>query len=263
MEKNTSATTWDDVIFENRNKEYGAFAIRRNYSDNVLKGMVTMVAFAALILTSPLWLPEAAKEIAENTGLKDPTTMFPPPKVIPDKPKVIPTTARAKTVTNPTFKVTTQEVPDTQLPAPDANASSTNEGTETGTEMITPSTGGDGTGVVEVPAVVAPPTIVDIAEVMPQYEGGLEAMAKFLQKKLRYPAHARRMQIQGTVFVGFVVSATGEITQVRVIKSLSDDCDKEAVRVVSMMPPWKAGMQNKMPVAVRMVLPIKFHMPDL
>jgi protein TonB len=263
MKKNTSATTWDDVIFENRNKEYGAFAIRRNYSDNVLKGMVTMIAFAAMILTSPLWLPDAAEKIAKTTGgLKDPTDFFPTPKIIPDKLKVVPTAAKPATVTNPTFRVTTQEVPDTQLPAPDANTSSS-EGTETGTAIIAASTGGEGTGVVEAPAVAAPPTVVDIAEVMPQYEGGLEAMAKFLQKKLRYPAHARRMGIQGTVFVGFVVSTTGEITQVKIIKSLSEDCDKEAVRVVSMMPPWKAGMQNKMPVAVRMVLPIKFHMPDL
>jgi protein TonB len=68
------------------------------------------------------------------------------------------------------------------------------------------------------------------------------------------------MGIEGQVFVSFVVDSEGKISEVTTIKGISADCDKEAVRVVQMMPPWKAGKQNGKPVKVRFVLPIKFKL---
>ena len=118
--------------------------------------------------------------------------------------------------------------------------------------------------VIAPPAAVDPPLVVppiptgplNIAEVMPKFDG----MVDFLSKKLRYPGSARRLGITGKVFVGFVVDANGNVTEVKVIRGIHPDCDKEAVRVVSMMPQWSAGIQNGRNVAVRMVVPINFQM---
>jgi protein TonB len=108
------------------------------------------------------------------------------------------------------------------------------------------------------PVTVSPPPVFLTAEVMPRFDG----MVEFLSKKLKYPASARRMGITGKAFVEFVVSADGTITNVKLLKGFHPDCDKEALRVVSMMPAWSPGMQNHIPVAVRMVVPITFAMRE-
>jgi protein TonB len=90
----------------------------------------------------------------------------------------------------------------------------------------------------------------------------MEAMMKFIIKNLKYPAQARRMGTEGRVFIGFVVNADGHITDVASIKGISVDCDKEAARVISMMPNWKPGKQNGRAVRVRFVLPVNFKLAD-
>jgi protein TonB len=88
----------------------------------------------------------------------------------------------------------------------------------------------------------------------------MEAMYAFIRKNMKYPASARRMGTEGTVFVGFVVDKEGRISNIEVVKGISADCDKEAERVVKMMPPWKPGKQNGRAVKSKFVLPIKFKL---
>jgi protein TonB len=102
--------------------------------------------------------------------------------------------------------------------------------------------------------------IFTVVEQQPEFQGGYEAMMNFIKKNMRYPASARRMGVDGTVYVSFVVSKDGSISEVKTIRGISADCDKEAMRVVSMMPPWRPGKQNGKPVFVRFVLPIKFKL---
>jgi protein TonB len=99
-----------------------------------------------------------------------------------------------------------------------------------------------------------------VVEQQAEYPGGLESMAKFLQKNVKYPAAARRMGIEGSVFVSFVVDKEGKISDPQVVKGISAECDKEAIRVVNLMPPWKPGKQNGRAVKSRFVLPIKFKL---
>jgi len=128
---------------------------------------------------------------------------------------------------------------------------STVDGTGYPTNTIEPIS--DDNGTVDVaPAFILNP------EVMPHYEGGISEMMKFLKSKLRYPIRASRRSIEGTVFISFVVDRNNNVTRVEVIKGIDPDCDKEAIRVISMMNAWTAGIQNKSPVSVKMVLPIKF-----
>jgi protein TonB len=99
-----------------------------------------------------------------------------------------------------------------------------------------------------------------VVEQQAEFEGGLQALGKYLNKNLRYPASARRMGIEGQVFVSFVIDKEGKISDIQVVKGISADCDKEAVRVVSSMPNWKPGKQNGRPVKSRFVLPIRFKL---
>ncbi|MBA4055045.1 MAG: hypothetical protein C0490_10060 [Marivirga sp.] len=85
-------------------------------------------------------------------------------------------------------------------------------------------------------------------------------MVKFLQKNMKYPAVARRMSIEGSVFVSFVIDKEGVLSDIQVIKGISAECDKEALRVIKLMPPWKPGKQNGKAVRCRFVLPVKFKL---
>ena len=83
---------------------------------------------------------------------------------------------------------------------------------------------------------------------------------KFLQKNIVYPHQARRMGIEGRVFVEFVVGVDGGISQVKVLKGLGAGCDKEAMRVIQKSPKWIPGKQRGKSVRVRMVVPLKFSL---
>lgn len=97
-------------------------------------------------------------------------------------------------------------------------------------------------------------------EVMPQYPGGDKAMQEFIRKELRYPAAAKDASIQGTVYVNFVVDATGEVGNIKLIRGIGGGCDEEAMKMVSKMPKWKPGRQNGKNVPVSMTIPVQFKL---
>jgi protein TonB len=100
--------------------------------------------------------------------------------------------------------------------------------------------------------------IQDFVEVDPAFPGGEAAMIQFIQKNVVYPELSREMGEQGTVYVQFVVNSDGSIQDVVVLKGVSDQLDKEAVRVVKKMPNWSPGEQAGKKVRVRYQIPIKF-----
>jgi len=102
--------------------------------------------------------------------------------------------------------------------------------------------------------------IFTIVEKQPEFPGGMGAFYQFVQKKLKYPSQARRMGIEGKVFVQFVVDKKGNITEVLAIKGIGAGCDQEAVRVIQASPRWKPGKQRGKAVKVRMILPITFKL---
>ena len=102
--------------------------------------------------------------------------------------------------------------------------------------------------------------IFTIVEDQPQPPGGMGAFYKYVGTTLRYPAQARRMGIEGKVFVQFVVGKDGSLTDVQAIKGIGAGCDEEAVRVISRAKKWSPGKQRGRPVRVRMILPITFKL---
>lgn len=102
--------------------------------------------------------------------------------------------------------------------------------------------------------------VFDVVEDMPAFPGGQEALFKFINEKLRYPKEAEEHGIQGRVICNFVVEKDGSITDVKVQRSVHPLLDKEAVRVLSLMPKWKPGYQNKNPMRVKYTVPISFYL---
>lgn len=101
-----------------------------------------------------------------------------------------------------------------------------------------------------------------VVEQMPSFQGGQEALIKYLQANISYPEEAKKKGITGTVYVSFMVKADGSVSNPKVLKGVGGGCNEEAIRVVSGMPRWKPGMSQGKPVDVMFTLPIKFALGD-
>ncbi|MCH7400647.1 energy transducer TonB [Belliella kenyensis] len=114
--------------------------------------------------------------------------------------------------------------------------------------------------ISDAPVVEKADEIFDVVENVPMPPGGYEGWNEYLRKNLKYPTQARRMGIEGTVYVVFVVNTDGSIQDVEVLRGIGGGCNEEAMRVVQNAPKWEPGKQRGRPVRVRMRLPIKFKL---
>lgn len=101
-----------------------------------------------------------------------------------------------------------------------------------------------------------------VVEQNPEPQGGMAALGDYLSKNLRYPAAAERANVQGKVFVTFIVAADGGISDVQILKGIGFGCDEEALRVIKQMSNWKPGRQSGKPVSVKFNLPIAFTLDE-
>ena len=93
---------------------------------------------------------------------------------------------------------------------------------------------------------------------LPEYPGGMEAIAGFLKANIKYPENAMNNHIQGKVFVSFIVEKDGSLSNIKIIEGIGGGCDEEALRVVKMMKGWRPGVRLGQPVRVLMNLPVNF-----
>jgi periplasmic protein TonB len=118
--------------------------------------------------------------------------------------------------------------------------------------------------VIEAPKVDLEETehVFSIVENTAEPKDGLAAFYKYISEQIKYPAQARRMRVEGKVFVEFIVGKDGRISEVVAVKGIGAGCDEEAVRIIQSSPPWNPGKQRGRPVRQRMVLPIVFKLAD-
>jgi len=102
--------------------------------------------------------------------------------------------------------------------------------------------------------------IFKVVEEMPEFPGGTAKLLEYIGKNIKYPMMARESDIQGKVYVQFVVEPDGSISKVTVLRGIGGGCDEEAVRVVQSMPRWKPGKQRGAPVRVQYMVPIVFKL---
>lgn len=142
-------------------------------------------------------------------------------------------------------------------------------------EMVKdPSAGNDNEGdgkeaaKENIPETAVSPIAVDkdnplnfhVMEELPQFPGGAVEMMKWLTKNLKYPEGARNRKKQGRVVVQFDINTNGKVGDIKVIKSVDPQLDREALRVIRMMPDWKPGIQNDKPCRTRVVVPVWFRL---
>ena len=250
--------SWDDIVFERRNKEYGAYVLRKGYKNNVTIGLIITILLVILLI----FYPALSKFFGSSEGAANPplrklvyTELSAPPPI--DKPKPIPPQFQLprlqkviKFVPPKVVKEQVTETPPTILEIKE---------NETGAVAVE----GPVDVIFDEPVEEVVPDdneLFTVVDQQPEFEGGYEAMLAFIQQNMKYPANARRMQIEGTVHVSFIVSRTGAISEVKVLRGIMAECDKEAVRVVQLMPPWNPGKQNGRNVNVRFILPLKFRL---
>ena len=105
-------------------------------------------------------------------------------------------------------------------------------------------------------------TIFEVVEQMPEYPGGMPAMMEFISKNIKYPAAAQQAKIQGRVTIQFIVNTEGNIINPRVLRSADPLLDAEAIRLTTIMPKWKPGMQRGQAVNVKYTVPIMFRLQE-
>lgn len=98
----------------------------------------------------------------------------------------------------------------------------------------------------------------DLLDQMPEYPGGIKALYEFLGTNLQYPAEALENEIEGTVYVKFIVDEYGKISSPFVVRGIGAGCDEEAIRIINLMPQWKPGVKSGKNVSVWYTIPVKF-----
>jgi tonB family C-terminal domain len=103
-------------------------------------------------------------------------------------------------------------------------------------------------------------TPLEVAEIMPEFPGGTEALLSFIKDNLEYPQKAIDGQTEGRVIIRFVVNSNGEISDPTILKGINKNLDQAAIDVINKLPRWKPGQQDGQPVSVRFTLPIVFKL---
>ena len=268
---NYMGMTLTDIIFDNRNKAYGAYELRQTYNTTILKAMATTVLLASLLFALPKlyahFFPEVVKgitqiEIAPTDISKLIEDVFDRKKIDPPKPSGSSDkpTAKFGTVASVADKSTPQ---DSIATVEDLTTADVGDKFNKGSGEKDGTAGsGNGKEQVTEKAVTNTTEIYNGAtvEVMPEFPGGEAALMKFLQNNVVYPDRERDLEIQGKVVVGFIIDETGKVIEAKPIKEVSYGLDKESVRVVNLLPNFKPGMQAGRPVKVRYVLPMKYEL---
>lgn len=267
---NVNSQEWCDMIFQEKNKSYGAYKLRQKSSKRHIWAFGFTILFAIAAAAIPTALSALDEYRAKNrppdniditrvmsvieepktpeNEIKEQTTP-PPPPLRPTVRFVPPTIAPDEEVDTNIEVLTQEELQSTRTQISIATIESENE------------EGVDIAELIERDRITeeAPP-VFDIVEQMPSFPGGEAEMMRFIGENLRYPVVAQENGIQGRVVIRFVVTATGGVDDVQIMRGLDPSCDREAIRVVKSMPKWTAGRQNGKNVAVYFTLPILFRL---
>jgi len=255
------------IIFENRNKNYGAFEIRESYNDSLKKSLLCLAGLVCLLFGSVFIynkvnaLPGIEKALTFNDPTLDPifinTEVDLSPLPEPVKNEAAAAAPEGGMATRIIDNATTTLTTNIENPV-----SGVGSATATGVSS-TSTTESTVTAVVSTQSVAVsiPTEVVVFAEEMPEYEGGMSGLMAYVGKSIIYPEIAKEAGKQGVVYVSFVVNETGGVEAAKVLKGIGLGCDEEVLRVINKMPRWKkAGKNAGHPVKVRFNIPVSFKL---
>lgn len=248
--------TRNDIVFANRNKEYGAFTLRRDYDKRMVMIMLGLVLVVGVTFGTYLIIKNMPEEVVELPKIDTSNLAIPAPpeEEVPPPPEETPPPPEEKTVAFlPPVVVdipVEDEIPPQEIMEETKADTKTNE---TENENWSPPVVGEKTEEVVEKKPEEIFTFVDEEAVFP-------GLSEYLAKKVNYPQTAMEMNIQGKCYLRFVVNTDGSVSDVSVERGVPDcpECDREAVRVIKSMPNWKPGKNGGRPVRLWMRIPINF-----
>jgi protein TonB len=275
-----------DLVFNNRNKAYGGYELRKHYGRRTLKALGITMALLVGGIGAPFILSElhaktpgetrVAEKIIPVTTIADikppPDPPKPPKPPVPADPSPVPVAPSLKNlppVIVPPEQVKPEDTPPTAEELKDKlSAAANNPGEPDGIAAALssdklihtgngfriesgPGGGGNKRNTTDTFTTV---------EQMPEFPGGQEGLMAFLRKNVRYPPKAVEVDIQGRVMISFIVNAKGMVEGAKVMRGIGGGCNEEALRVVNAMPKWKPGKQNGQAVKVYYTLPVSFKL---
>ena len=259
---------WLDVVFDKKNKSYGAYRLRQENSSTTTKALLFASAVFILLFLTPQIISLIKGSLPEDEVVKqvevaiqspppvDPKTP-PPPPVEPPPPKqdqvkfpppIVKPDNLVRDVEPPQIEDLKKADPGQKTIAgdPDADiviAAPVGEGPKTAAVV-------EDTKVYNFEAIETPPA----------FPGGMAKFYAYVGKSVKYPPMAAENNVQGKVILSFVVEKNGEITDIHVDRKLGSGTDEEAVRVLKASPRWTPGIQNGKPVRVKYNIPISFSL---
>ena len=261
-----------DIIFEGRNKDYGAYELRKTYNRRLAIALLAMAALIAFIFifylvssaiggdkdSKALIVQDVQLEQVKQEEKKEPPPPPPPPK--PEPPKV------EITKFTPPKIVKDEEVKEEEKPPEVEKLEETKIGTinqegEKDLGIVAPPVSDEGKGVIEAPKkdeTDYDKTFTKV-EIESEYPGGASAWQRYLNKSLRYPQDAIDNEIQGTIVVQFIVDKAGVVSEVEAISGPQELRD-EAVRVIRKSGQWTPAVQNGRQVKSYKKQPIVFRL---
>lgn len=252
----------DELVFENRNRTYGAYTLRKTYPANLNKALLgSLSSLLFLFILSGIFKTRNPFPIAPPASSDKWDTVevvLPPTEEKKAAGTKTPSESPQGAASSVNRNLQMQVVSDKQT-ADSLNAHQTHTETKISGNNTTAASGTAGSHTNGENVMV---TDLNLLEVWPAFPGGEEALMNFLGANLNYPPMAIEASKQGTSLISFTVTTDGSIKDVRIESEMGYGCDEEAERVVKLMPRWKPGMQNNRAVMVRFVLPVQFSIDE-
>ncbi|MDH6353999.1 protein TonB [Dysgonomonas sp. PH5-45] len=273
---NLNSEAWRDLVFEGKNKEYGAYRLRKTSSKRHVVALIVMLCFVGVVIALPYFI-EAVKPSKENLGGVDDTfemtnvqaeeekkeeevipqqELAPPPPPVKASIQFTPPVVVEDSKVKEDNEIKTQEElttkKDLQVSFTTNEEGSKEKGAANPEDLL------KNKQITNTPTEVQKP--FKVVEQMPTFKGGPAELMKYLANNIKYPDIAAQNNIEGKVIITFVVGKDGSISNVKVVKTLDPSCDREALRVVKAMPAWIPGRQNGQSVPVEYTLPVTFKL---
>lgn len=275
-QKTTAYRDMLDIIFADRNRAYGAYALRRNYPKYVRNALLIGIALIGLAFAFP-YILSAVKSLEKEKPIEVTAELGPPPDIDPNNapppPPPPPPTPPPPTRTTVAFvppvikkdEEVQEEEPVKTVEELEEVKADIGKADVKGNDEAPPAIEENPSELQVVEEVKAPPPpektyeLFDIQKT-PSFPGGEKELMKYLAENIKYPPLARENNIQGKVVLQFVVGKDGGVSDISVMRDIGGGCGKEAVRVVGGMPKWIPGEANGNPVKVRFTLPVQFRL---
>ncbi|MBO9565477.1 MAG: energy transducer TonB [Niastella sp.] len=263
-----------DILFEGRNKDYGAYSLRRNYNGRLMKALSAMLLLVFLLGVGYYWTNSIEKETLSLPFVDNTTVVLnvvevekpiEQPKPLEKLPKQVATIKSVVPIIVPDNVQADPPPSVDELEKDNAAISNETKDGEAPTEITSPapaaSTGGAGTAPA-VPPAPEVEKVLPVAEKMPEFPGGSDALRRFLGRHLRVPEEALEVGQRVKVPVRFIVNKDGQLSGVEFMATADEAFKKEILRVVAKMPRWIPGSDGGKTVSVYCMIPIIFEVPE-